>query len=295
MLLVTGAAGKTGRAVLRALSRRGAPTRAFVRSSEQARALDSLEISEVVLSEIVIGDLTDRRALANAAAGCAAIYFICPNMHPEELAIANLMIDAAHASDCRRLVYHSVLHPQTEAMPHHWQKLRVEARLFESGLETTILQPCAYMQNVLAARCEIETKGCYRIPYSAESRFSWVDLEDVAEAAAMVLTEPGHEGAIYELSGPQRLSSREVAQHLALGIGRAVQAQVIPLTDWQHDARQRGLPAATLTNLSKMFEYYDRYGLAGNSRTLAALLSRQPTDFRTFVERELDSPEPSMP
>ncbi len=283
MLLITGAAGKTGRAVLRALAIRGAKVRAFVRSREQARAVESF-----ATFDIAIGDLTDRRALVESAAGCQAIYHICPNLHPKELEISRHVVAAAAATGCERLVYHSVLHPQTEAMPHHWQKLRVEESLFESGLQTTILQPCAYMQNVLTAWHEIETQGCYRVPYSADTRFSWVDLEDVAETAAMVLTEPGHEGATYELSGPQRLSSHDVANILTQHIGHDVQALEQPLEAWRESARRAGLPSHSRATLSKMFQYYDRHGLVGNPRVLAALLAREPTTLSVFAERELE-------
>ena len=94
-------------------------------------------------------------------------------------------------------------------MPHHWQKLRMEEALLESGLEFTILQPCAYMQNILTGWQKI-TKGEYIIPYQVQTRISMVDLQDVGEVASNVLTEQGHENAIYELSGPEPLSQADV-------------------------------------------------------------------------------------
>ena len=80
-------------------------------------------------------------------------------------------------------------------MTHHWNKLRVEETLFESGLSYTILQPASYMQNVLGGWQAIVEHGVYAAPYSVETRMSMVDLEDIAEATAVVLTEPGHLGA----------------------------------------------------------------------------------------------------
>ena len=82
-------------------------------------------------------------------------------------------------------------------MPHHWKKLRVEEMLFESRLPYTILQPATYMQNLLAYWCKIHEEGIFQLPYSVETRLSMVDLNDVAQAAAIVLTEPGHVGATY--------------------------------------------------------------------------------------------------
>ena len=91
-----------------------------------------------------------------------------------------------------RAVIRSVFHPQVEAMPHHWRKMRVEEKLLASGLPFTILQPAAYMQNILAYWDDIAHRGRYALPYAPDSRLSSVDLEDVAQAAALVLTESGH-------------------------------------------------------------------------------------------------------
>ena len=91
-------------------------------------------------------------------------------------------------------------------MPHHWAKLQTEEMLFASGFDLTILQPTAYMQNIVGAWRGITEDGMFRVPYPVETRLSLVDLEDVAEAAALVLTQDGHAGATYELVGTAPLS-----------------------------------------------------------------------------------------
>lgn len=280
MILITGAAGKTGRAVIRALARRGRDARALAYRREQAPMLEALGAREVV-----VGDIQDPETVAAAAEGVRAIYHICPNMHRREVEIGELVIRAARTADCERLVYHSVLHPQTEAMPHHWHKLRVEEKLLESGLGFTILQPAAYMQNVLAGWRKITEDGVYTVPYAAETRISWIDLGDVAEAAARVLTEPGHDGATYQLSGPGFLSQTEVAAVLSEGLGREVRVDVVPLEAWKTGARAAGLDEFQVETLAKMFRYYERHGLRGNPRVLGWLLGREPVSFRQFVER----------
>jgi len=132
-----------------------------------------------------------------------------------------------------------VLHPQTEKMPHHWRKLRVEELLLESGLPFTILQPAAYMQNIAAGWERIREAGVYRVPYPVATRISLVDLQDVAEVAAMVLLGDDHLGATYELVGTAPLSQVEVAQQLAAALGRPVRAEAISLDVWEQEARQR--------------------------------------------------------
>ncbi|MCP3964537.1 MAG: NmrA family NAD(P)-binding protein [bacterium] len=280
MILITGAAGKTGRAVVQALVRRGEPVRALVRRAEQVERLEGLGATKAMA-----GDLLDQKAVERAAAGARAMYHICPNMHPKEVEIGRLAIAAARAAGVERLVYHSVLHPHTEAMPHHWRKLRVEEMLVGSGLDFTVLRPAAYMQNVVASWSSVADLGVYPLPYAAQTRLTMVDLRDVAEVAARVLSETGHEGATYELCGPGYLSQTQVAETLARSLGREVRVVVVSLEAWAEGAREKGLDKERVGSLVEMFRYYERHGLPGNSRVLEWLLGHEPTGFRSFVRR----------
>jgi uncharacterized protein YbjT (DUF2867 family) len=204
------------------------------------------------------------------------------------------VLHAAQSQGVNRFVYHSVLHPQTEAMPHHWHKLRVEELLFKAGLDFTILQPAAYLQNVLASWPLIMEQGVYRVPYAVTTRLGMVDLRDVAEAAARVLTEPGHSGAVYELAGREVLSQTEVAAILTQCLERPVHAETLPRSAWTEGARKAGLGDYQVTTLLAMFDYYERYGFWGNARVLTGLLGRAPTLFAEFVARVVNqSPLPN--
>jgi uncharacterized protein YbjT (DUF2867 family) len=280
MILVTGAAGKTGRAVIRALTAKGEAVRALVHRPEQIRSVEALGAQQVV-----VGDMRLRATMDQAAQGVRAVYHICSNVSPDEVAVGQVAMMTARSAGVEHFVYHSVLHPQIEAMPHHWQKLRVEEQLFESGLCYTILQPAAYMQNVLAHWDQIMEQGVYPVPYAVETRLGMVDLEDVAEAAAVVLTEPGHAGAIYELAGEEVLSQTEVATILGQQLGHPVRAETVPLETWERRARESGLGDYQVETLVKMFRYYERYGFWGNPRVLSWLLGRSPTTFAAFIER----------
>ena len=280
MILVTGAAGKTGRAVIQALAKRSQIVRALVRRPDQARA-----VKEAGALDVVGGDMRVAATWERASRGVRAVYHICPNVSPDEVTIGQTAITAARAAGVERFVYHSVLHPQIEAMPHHWLKLRVEELLFASGLVYTILQPAADMQNVLAQWERITAQGVYPIPYPAETRLSMVDLADVAEAAALILTDASHAGATYELAGPEALSQTEAAVILSRHLGRPVTVEVVPLDTWETNARVAGLGEYQVSTLLKMFRYYAAYGFGGNAHVLGWLLGRPPTTFAAFVER----------
>lgn len=279
MILITGAGGKTGRAVARLLAQEES-LRAFVRRDEQVPMLTSLGAEQVV-----VGDLRDPAKMRSAMEGIRAVYHVCPNMSPDEVVIGQLVLEEARRAGVGRVVYHSVLHPQTEKMLHHWQKLRVEEMIFESGLPYTILQPAPYMQNWLGSWKSILEEGVLRVPYSVDARFSFVDLEDVAEAAKVVLTQPDHTCAIYELVGTAAMSHVEVAGVLGRVLNRTVRTEQEDIQAWRSNAHSLGLNEYAIENLVRMFTYYDRWGLVGNPSVLRWLLRREPTSLEAFFQR----------
>jgi NAD(P)H dehydrogenase (quinone) len=280
MILVTGAAGKTGKAVVSALAAAGAPVRAMVRRPEQVAALQALGAAEVVT-----GSFEDADSLRRAATGALAIYHICPNVSSSELTYAQSVAAAARGCGVRRFVYHSVLHPQIEAMPHHWRKMRVEEMLMSADFAVTILQPTAYMQNILGAWRSIAADGVLPIPYPAETRISLVDLDDVGAAAALVLTQEGHDGATYELVGTAPLSQREVAAAIGGALGKSIRIEEQSVHAWEASAEATGMEANARATLAAMFRYYASHGLRGNPNTLRWLLGRAPNDLPGFLKR----------
>ncbi len=278
MILVTSAGGKTGRAVVKALSKVESVC-AFVHHEEAVPALKSLGIEKVI-----VGDMRNQVAVRDALQGMRAVYQICPNMSPDEAVIGKLVIEEARKAGVEHFIYHSVLHPQTEKMAHHWQKLRVEEMIFEAGLPFTILQPAPYMQNLLAGWKSIVEDGVLRVPYAVHSTFSFVNLENVAEVAKIVLTEPNHKNATYELAGTLPISHVQVAAVLSGVLKREVRAEKDEIGDWGLRT-STALAQDAIENLVRMFEYYDQWGLVGNPNVLRWLLRQNPITYEEFVQR----------
>ncbi|RCW45862.1 uncharacterized protein YbjT (DUF2867 family) [Halopolyspora algeriensis] len=180
--------------------------------------------------------------------GCSAAYLIAPNMHADEPGYVADVLDDLRACGIEQVVYHSVAAPYTPDMPHHLGKARAEDLLRRCGLAWTILQPGAYVQNLDLTRP-------VRVPYDVHAVFGFADLDDVAEVAATVLTEPGHTGATYELAS----RSATVAE---LAAEAGVTATRVPG------------PSGQGAWLDAMFAYYDRHGLPVGTRTMQALLGR---------------------
>src|ERR1700752_443610 len=293
MILITGAGGKTGRALIKSLSNVESVC-ALVHREEYVSVAQSL-----CAEKVVVGEMMDEAAIQSVMQGVRAIYHICPNMNPDETVIGNLVIDAAREGGVEHFIYHSVLHPQVEKMNHHWQKMRVEEVIFESELHFTILQPAPYMQNLLTNWKSIVEDGVLRVPYSVHSKISFIDLEDVAEAARVVLTESNHKNAIYELAGPPPMSHDEIAEIFSRVLKLEVRAEKEEIRDWRlraerserstraHSKRAQRMSEYAIDNLVRMFEYYDQWGLVGNPNALRWILGREPTTLESFTERTM--------
>ncbi len=281
-ILVTGASGKTGRRAVAAIARRGGRVRAFLRRPEA-----EAELRSDGAAEIALGDLADRDALKRAMAGAAQVLHICPPMHPKEDEIARTLIDLSAEQGVSRFVLYSVLHPLLADVPHHARKLKAERHLVDSGIAYTILQPSRYMQHLAPIWKSVLSTGVHSMPFSTSAKFSVVDLADLAEACAIILTNAGHEGATYQLAGPQALSQDDMAVILAEVLGRPIRAEAKPLDAFRRDVTAAGMPAERIETMCRMNAHYNSHGLIGNPNVLHWILGREPTRFVDFVKREM--------
>ena len=279
-VLVIGAAGKTGRAVTRALLARGVGVRAAVRPGSTSPVYAGRSVREVPL------DLETGEGLPVAVAGVSAVYHLAPNVHPDEVDIAERVVDTAVAQGISRFAFHSVLHPDDASMPHHLRKAEAERVVRERLAGATVLRPAAYHQNLVDAALA----GHVAVPYSLDAPFTNVDLDDVAEVAARVLTEGGHEDATYDLAGPESLSVREMAAFATTSLGHPVDAVQLDRNAWA-GGPGASLPAQARNDLLAMFRAYDRAGLVGDPSMLHRLLGREPRTWRDVLSRVADSPD----
>jgi NAD(P)H dehydrogenase (quinone) len=277
LILVTGASGKTGRTIMDALLSKGYAVKALIHSPIQAQSLD-------VRIDPIIGDMKSKEDMNRAMTAVTAVYHICPNMHPDEVAIGKYAIQAAKKNGVRHFVYHSVLHPQIKEMAHHWKKMQVEGLLFKTDMDFTILQPAAYLQNLLQYKSVILDQSMYAVPYNGETRVGMVDLRNVAEVAASIITNPRHFGSTYELATDECFNQYELAEKLSLICKRKISFKEIDRDQWEQAMRKSGMTSFAIACLNKMFQYYETYGLTGNGMVLKALLGRKPNSVDAFIK-----------
>jgi uncharacterized protein YbjT (DUF2867 family) len=268
-ILAVGAAGKFAGLVIPALAGRGAKVRGFIRNAEQRDAVRAQGAAEVA-----IGDLSDRASVAAALKGVDKVFYIAPVMLPNEAEVGKAFVAAAIEAGVHRFVFSSVIHPVLSALPNHAEKAPVEEAVLDSNLEYTFLHPTVLFQNYAAAWRKLLETGVVAEPWSNDTSFSRVDYRDVAEVAAIALTEDRLLYGTFELCAEGIFNRHQVAKLLSDVLGRDIKAARID-PDALGDAAKP---------LRPMFDHYDRYGLRGSAVTLRAILGREPRSLRAYFK-----------
>jgi uncharacterized protein YbjT (DUF2867 family) len=254
---------QTGDAVVRALWSRGLRIRALVGSSSPHPELTALS------ADVVAADLRDPGTVEPLLEGAEALYLIWPNFDPGETDGATALLAAARRAGVPRVVYHSVLRPQARSMPHHAAKDRVEEALDAGRVPWRVLQPCAYAGNLDDQVTDVAATGVLRSPWGLTQAQSLVDLRDVADAAAVLLTEDGLDGGTFEAVGPEPLTAPRIAALMGAWLGREVAA-----VDAVPDGPVPPPEDYAARCLRLMFDHYRAHGFTGSPRVLEALLGR---------------------
>jgi uncharacterized protein YbjT (DUF2867 family) len=275
--LVLGATGTVGSNVVRELLARRQRVRVLSRNPEKARALGP----DV---EAVKGNLLDPATLSTLYEGVDGAFVLNPASQTE--ANEGLMaVSAAMTAGVRCLVYMSVQHAdRAPYLPHFGSKLGVEAAVKASGTAWTILRPSNFFQNDYWVRDALLGSGVYPQPLG-DLGVSRVDVRDIAELAAIVLTQSGHEGQTYEVVGPRALTGAQVADLWSGALGRKVAYAGNDLDAWEKLSLQY-LPAWMVYDLKLMYRHFHEKGLRGSDEDVAAVtraLGRPPRRFEDFA------------
>lgn len=278
MVLSVGAAGQFAGMVVPELAKRGVTVRGLITSREQSETARRNGAAETA-----IGDLRDPASLDAALKGVDRVFYIAPVFAPEEVQMGLNMVEAARRAGVRRVVFSSVIHPILSSLGNHAAKAPVEEALVASDLEYTILHPALLYQNYAATWPAVRETGMFAEPYSADVPVTRVDYRDVAEVAAIALTEDRLRFGTFELGADGSLDRHGVARLMSDALGREVQADTVPFAEW---AEKTGIPmdGPTYPGLKAMYAWYDVHGFLANSLTLNALLGRTPRTLGTYFQ-----------
>jgi uncharacterized protein YbjT (DUF2867 family) len=279
MILVTGATGLNGKELLRKLSARGVVVRALVRNPARAETIAALPHVEIVQ-----GDMAQPETLAAALRGVDRAMLISSS-EPMMLDVQSNFIDAAKQAGVKHVVKLSGIMPELDsAFRFARMHGEIEKRLEASGMAFTHLRAGEFMPAYFRQVANITTKGAIFLPME-DARIASIDVADIAEIAARVLTGAGHEGKIYPLTGPQALTMAEVAEKLSAAAGKTVCYVNVPPETARQAQLAAGMPPYLADALFELFAERRNGKEAKVWPDAAALLGRQPTTFDEFARR----------
>lgn len=277
MILVTGVTGTTGGATLRALRALDAPVRVLVRDPSTFAAPAGVEVA--------VGRFEDPGSLDAALAGVDHAYLVSPSSE-RQVAQETAFVEAAvraRLTHLVRLSAPSAAQPDVQGLRFGRLHQRLEQTVRDAGIPWTFLRPSAFMQTYLGQAAAIAGQGLFYSSLSPAAKIAHVDAEDIGAVAAKALTEPGHAGQAYTLTGPAALSDDDVAAHLSAVLGREITHVQVPLEATRQTMLGAGYPAWTVDGLSELFALYETGVAAGVSPDIARVLGRPARSFDDFA------------
>lgn len=271
MILITGASGNVGKEVLQQIAQTGVKVRAAFQSISKAAAPSGVESVTV--------DYNQPDTLQAALNGVDRVFLVGPPT-AELPALERKAIDAIKQSDARQVVKLSAMGGREAIFPR--QHAQSEDYIQSSGVPYTFLRPNGFMQNIVNYNAAtINTQNAF-YGSEGEGRVSYIDLRDVAAVAVKALTEDGHVGKAYTLTGPEALTNTEIAQILSNELGREIRFVNLPPAELKQALLTAGVPDWNVDALLDLQRLYRE----GKSKTVTddveQILRRKPINFAQF-------------
>ena len=279
MILVTGATGLNGSELVRRLSARGVPVRALVRSAAKAERLAALP-----LVDVVEGDLARPETLSEALRGVDRAMLISSS-DPAMQEVQTSFIEAASKAGVKHIVKLSGIMPEIDS-PFRFARMHgeIERRLEASGMAFTHLRAGEFMPAYFRQVPAIVGRGALVLPME-DARIASIDVGDVAQVAATVLTGAGHEGKIYPITGPEALSMTEVAERLSAATGKTIRYVNVAPEEATRANLAAGMPPYTAAALEELFAERRKGKESQVSPVIQTVFGWRPTSFAEFATR----------
>ncbi|TQS70355.1 NAD-dependent epimerase/dehydratase family protein [Rhodobacteraceae bacterium] len=283
-ILVTGATGQIGRAILDRLD--GAEIRALTRDPERLQGRDGIMA--------VQGDLSDPVSVEAALQGVDTL-FLLATVSPQEASQAMMAVNLAKAAGVRGIVYLSVSHADRYVdTPHYASKHLVERMIAAAALPATILRANYFMQNDLTAKDAL-LQGVFPQPIG-DVGVAMVDIRDIADAAVAEILRRHRADAplpatLIEVCGPEVLTAADVATIWTDTLGHPVSPGPADLGAFEAGLRDR-MPAWMAHDLAHMFGGFQREGMVPAPQaasTMEAVISHPLRRYRDFAQEAVAS------
>jgi uncharacterized protein YbjT (DUF2867 family) len=281
-VLVIGATGRVGTDVVKALLHRGADVRALTRKQPKPGLFPAAV-------EIAIGDLSDPASIGEAIKGVDKLFLLIGGENvPVELTQALTAYGLAKKAGLKHVTYASVYKAdQFLEVPHFANKYAVEEAIRSGGMPYTILRPAYFAQNERRLKAELTGLGVYPIPVGNHG-LAVVDVRDLAEAAAISLTEEGHNGKTYDLVSSEMLRGSDAAATWSKLLRKEIAyAGHADFDGFEAKLREKRSPSWLAYDLRVMYQGFVERGFSNTedqTARFAALLGHQPRTYSSFAE-----------
>ena len=273
-ILVTGATGFTGSEVVKQLAQKGANVVAGVRDIEKAGSMNWDGI------EIVHYDYLNPATVAAALSGVDKIFFVTPAFDPANIRMAEIMANLVAESPIQHIVRLSEMDVEHEVSRGQKQ---MEVLIEDSGVSYTHLRPNFFMQNFSTYFLGgIRDQQGIFLP-AGDASVSCIDIRDIAAVAALALTETGHEGKAYTLTGGQALTHTQIAETISKATGKSINYVAMSDTAMHEALSELGWPDSGIQHLLSLFAAVREGSREPISDDVENLLERPPISFEEYA------------
>ena len=278
MILITGGTGNSGSEIVRQLSATGARFRVLARNPQKAA---SLRLPGV---ELVAGDLANPQSLAAALSGVDRVLMLS-SPDPRQVELQGNLLEASKRAGVRHVVKFSAMTADPKS-PARFPRLhgQTEQQIRASGPSWTFLRPTFFMQNLLGLAGMVKSGTIYQP--AGDSKASFVDIRDIAAVAVKALTEGGHEGKAYDITGPQLLSYHDIARVLSEVTGKPVKYQDVPPAAARQSMLDSGIPEWLTDGINELMDQMRAGQYAVVSNAVRDVAKKQPITFAQFAREE---------
>jgi len=276
-IFVSGATGNTGGEVVKQLIEKGIPVRAGIHLEQKGTPLKDLG------AEVVSVDFKDTKSIVAALDGVVKAYSVSP-LVPSMVKLGVNFVKAAKQAGVKYMVRASGLgadSPQAITLGR-WHR-EVEKTVEDSGIAYTLVRPNSFMQNYITyASHTVKTQNAFYLP-QGEGKISLIDVRDIAAVIVAVLTEGGHEGKAYDLTGLEAISNYQVAEILSKITGRTINYVDVTEDTARQNMKGMGMPEAIVEGLLELSAIIKAGYVSTISPAVEQVIGRKPISFERFA------------
>jgi len=284
MILITGATGLNGTALLNEFERHNEAVRLLARTAE-----DAATIKADSRAQVVIGDMLKPETLKEALRDVDKAVLIS-SADPFAMAETQIsFIDAAKEAGVKHIVKLSCLNPDKNS-PARFLRMHaeIEEHLERSGMAWTHIRPAHFMQMYLLNAPTIIAQDSFFVPM-AEAHVAPTDVHDIAKVFHAVLTSEGHGGKVYEMSGPESITMHDIAAQFSKALGRSINYINVAPEQFRDQAVSAGLPEQLADAINELYAERRKGSEATVLNETHKLFGMRPTTFTEFIDQNIDA------